>query len=915
MKKTNTRRALLMSCLSLLLCVSMLVGTTFAWFTDSVESGKNTILAGNLDIELEYADDPGNDSWKTVKGASDIIDPNALWEPGRAEVVYLRISNLGSLALKYQFAMNIIGETVGKTEKNEDIRLSEHLRYGIVDVTEKFASRAAAIAAVENDAVKLSNYVINGEMEAKAPAKVMALVVYMPTTVGNEANYRGETIPAIELGLSLFATQKMSEEDSFGKDYDAGAILPWDGSIGDVPAEKDGIITIYTAEELAAFAASVNAGTSYAGKTVKLAADIDLANIAWTPIGACNTPTYFQGTFDGQGNTIYNLNIDKSTDEYMYSTAGLFGWVDTASATVKNVNVDGAIVKGSHWVGVIAGYWTGEISNCSVNDAVVIGYNVNGDANGDKIGGIVGYLNKGTLNGNTITASTVTGHRDVGGMAGAVVATGTVTNNTVKDVTVSASYGQNVGAIVSPRTAVVVDDTNKAINVSMVTIANVANNDALKEALTADKENIIVNLTGDMTYQVSSWQTFAMGTANTKTITINGNGNVLTFDLRDSDWSHVTTSGAKLVLNDVKIQSAGYNSGHWKRNGIAFACELELNDVTTTPIILKNNAQLNDVVINGGSGVYGLWICSSDIDVAVDGLTVNCGRGIKIADEDVSSVAAIDLSVKNAKFNTSAKAAVLATSTAGANIKLENVDISGCAADSTHAVWVDEDRAASYANVTVDGGKKFLEDAIIDSNSDLASAVAGGATTIYLANGEYDLNGNQRDGLTIIGLGDAVKVENTTKYAGGKAVGAIWQKINLENVTVTNTVYTMADGGQSTFKNVTFEKGVRQAYGTGVVFENCTFGSNSEGYALHFQSDDASAGGNIRLTGCKFLGGKVHLGGKRAYTFTGCDFAAGTDFQVWSDITLNGCTVGDVQITAENLNTLFPNLNKDKVTI
>ena len=177
------------------------------------------------------------------------------------------------------------------------------------------------------------------------------------------------------------------------------------------------------------------------------------------------------------------------------------------------------------------------------------------------------------------------------------------------------------------------------------------------------------------------------------------------------------------------------------------------------------------------------------------------------------------------------------------------------------------------------------------------------------------MNGNQKDGLKLIGQGNGVKLANTTKYAGGKATGAIWHAISLENVTITNTVYTMDNGGKSTFTNVTFAAGFRQGYGTGVVFTDCTFGSNSEGYALHFQTDNASESGLITLNGCEFEGGKVHLGGKRAYAFTNCDFAEGTDFQVWSTITLKGCTVDGVAITNENIATFFPKLDIAKVTL
>ena len=78
MKKNQTRRALLMSALSLLLCCSMLIGTTFAWFTDSVTSGRNTIQSGNLDVELEYYD-AETKNWASVSNLS----TDLLGWPGR----------------------------------------------------------------------------------------------------------------------------------------------------------------------------------------------------------------------------------------------------------------------------------------------------------------------------------------------------------------------------------------------------------------------------------------------------------------------------------------------------------------------------------------------------------------------------------------------------------------------------------------------------------------------------------------------------------------------------------------------------------------------------------------------------------------------------------------------------------------
>ena len=96
----STKRALSASIMSMILCIVLLIGATFAWFTDSVSSGTNVIKAGNLDVKLEYSKDGTN--WTNADGATDLFDSSAKWEPGHVEVVYLKVSNAGDLALKYK---------------------------------------------------------------------------------------------------------------------------------------------------------------------------------------------------------------------------------------------------------------------------------------------------------------------------------------------------------------------------------------------------------------------------------------------------------------------------------------------------------------------------------------------------------------------------------------------------------------------------------------------------------------------------------------------------------------------------------------------------------------------------------------------------------------------------------------------
>lgn len=927
----TTKKALLMSVISLLLCFSMLIGTTFAWFTDEVTSGKNQIIAGNLDVELEYSKDMSDRSWASVEGKSDLFSGN-LWEPGHTEVVYLRIRNLGTLALKYSFSINFKDTVIGKNEKGEDIKLSEHLKYAVVDVTEKFADRDDAREAVKDVAVDLTEYAVNGEMEPHAAAKTVALVVYMPETVENEANYRGEKIPQIELGVNLLATQLVYEEDSFGPDYDADAdILPWDGS-ADTSWYDPGATeyVLYTAEDLAGLSSLVYGGNNFSGKTVKLGADIDLADRAWTPIGRMiNTSgkgedSTFKGNFDGQGHTVYNLNIDTVDGISGNDTnkgAGLFGAI---TGNISNVNIENATIVTAHWAGAVAGSIEGSIENCSVKNVTItclpelIGSDWD---NGDKAGAIVGYATNGTIANCTVTDATITGYRQLGAIAGGSY--NAVTNGKVSTVTIikdsthdykgtddNGTVNAYVGTVYGGASV----DATGEVTIIYATSFAVEDDSQLADALTSEETYIIVDLAGDVTYQVSSWQTFAMGGANTKGVTINGNGHTVTFDLRDSDWSHVTTNGAKLTLNDLSIKSAGYNSGHWKRNGVAFGCELEMNDVTSCPIILENNAELNNVTINGNDGVYGLWIYSEDIDVAADGLTINFGRGIKIADED-ANVAQVDLTVKNADFNTSAKAAILVTSTAGANITLENVNIDDVQADSVHEVWVDEDRPDSLSKVAVVGGSKILEGKKIANKTDLVNAItnaAPGETVVMEGNLEIgagsleiekavtvDLNGNTLtadNGYGIISLKNGASIKNGTIDVNSN-VAAIraFNVGSIENVTIhidpkatekVATAIAVQNGGYvGTIKNVTISgatQGIELGKGAKVdLIENvnvtATSNGSKQGIALQINAGNVGKVVNSSFNG-EVYGAHMMLNGEFtvALELDNCTVTGGT---------------------------------------
>ena len=245
MTKKSTKKALLLSVLSLVLCCAMLMGTTFAWFTDSVTSMNNIIKSGSLDVVLEYRTSwaAGTD-WVEVDDTTKIFNDAALYEPGYTEVVFLRVSNAGTLDLKAQLSANIVSETSSTNVYGEEFFLSDYLQIGTYTMAQysdtndysalwpfMFISRDAALATAQNW-TKLADFsgiamsdtpIVTGEYGAQ----IMALVLTMPETVGNEANHKSDVAaPEVTFGINLVATQLVSEEDTFGPDYDKDATYP-----------------------------------------------------------------------------------------------------------------------------------------------------------------------------------------------------------------------------------------------------------------------------------------------------------------------------------------------------------------------------------------------------------------------------------------------------------------------------------------------------------------------------------------------------------------------------------------------------------------------------------------------------------------------------------------------------------------
>ena len=213
----KTKRALFSSLVALLVCFSMLLGTTFAWFTDSVTSTGNVIQTGTLNVEMYWAEgksNPSADDTVWMDASNGAIFNNDKWEPGYVEVRHVKISNAGTLAFKYQ--LHIIA--------NGDVsNLSDVIDVYFVDPAVQVVDRVAleGIAPVGTLTEVLAGMPDNasGKLLAEETATV-TLALKMRENAGNE--YQNKSIGS-DFTIQLLATQLNYENDSFDNGYDADA--------------------------------------------------------------------------------------------------------------------------------------------------------------------------------------------------------------------------------------------------------------------------------------------------------------------------------------------------------------------------------------------------------------------------------------------------------------------------------------------------------------------------------------------------------------------------------------------------------------------------------------------------------------------------------------------------------------------
>ena len=381
------------------MCVSMLVGTTFAWFTDTASTGVNKIQAGTLDVQL--LDEQGNTlegqtlSWKKAAGHE---NEAVLWEPGCTyNLQSFKIKNNGNLALKYKI---VISGIVG------DAKLLEAIDFTVTGV----------------DGVTTANALngFEGKLAASSMTDAITISGHMKEYAGNE--YQGKSIDGI--GITVVATQDTVEHDSNGNTYDERAEYPvLASSVSDFrDALSQGNSTIILASDVTVedgiqMSVENDASIDFNGNTLKGAVESGSISSSDGPTNLVlsdpnNSDEY---SIDGElvqhagggytqlaAITVWKPTVTIESGKYTHDNEVILCQLQTQDSDAVGVVVNGGTFDGKGAASVIANVF----GNVIINNGTFNAYD-DGDASGECV-----YVSSGsshvpsitTINGGTFNA-------------------------------------------------------------------------------------------------------------------------------------------------------------------------------------------------------------------------------------------------------------------------------------------------------------------------------------------------------------------------------------------------------------------------------------------------------------------------------------------------------------------------------
>ena len=207
-KRIYKQIALALSLCALIVWCILGTGASLAWFTDTSPEINNIFHFADFELVVSHRLTDGK--WEEVDSQTKIFDEEALYEPGYVQVVYLKVENKGDRDFKFSTAVNVNGCTVATNVFGQRFMLQDYLKFGITTADSEDAMKNSVPdrnAAVKLADMPLHNYDTETAVLEPGGVKYIALIVRMPEEVGNVANYRGDTVPKVELGITVKADQ------------------------------------------------------------------------------------------------------------------------------------------------------------------------------------------------------------------------------------------------------------------------------------------------------------------------------------------------------------------------------------------------------------------------------------------------------------------------------------------------------------------------------------------------------------------------------------------------------------------------------------------------------------------------------------------------------------------------------------
>lgn len=213
-RKSYTKIAFTLSVCLLVMWAFFGTGTTIAWFTDTTPVEKNTFLIGELNMVVSHKLADG--TYEEIETDTKVFDDEALYEPGYIQVVYLKVENKGNVPFEYKFSVDVNDVTTATSVLGNEIFLPNYLKFGVIfGASEAQLDRAVAKAMATGDFPEYTgDYPLNTYSQKDDSVvelggeRYIAVIVRMPEEITNVANYRGNDVPTVKLGLNVMASQE-----------------------------------------------------------------------------------------------------------------------------------------------------------------------------------------------------------------------------------------------------------------------------------------------------------------------------------------------------------------------------------------------------------------------------------------------------------------------------------------------------------------------------------------------------------------------------------------------------------------------------------------------------------------------------------------------------------------------------------